>query len=257
MSNLTIIFFVVALLLGALGYLEKIFDFKLSRKVHIFLLLIFISIYAGHFISSYYDNLSLKNNLHTVENKLDTEITKIRDFEARILVKFSGDWPTGKGFGGFPLYTDRSYLKLTGKDNKNIEMKFYTIKPYILKGIDKEHSYFESVQAIHKGEYPLGQNVAELSKIKNIEYVIPLLSQPFKTNKLTLDYQEFDFIINGESVCKVVTPSPFEADIKSKNGSSWVNINLELLNENLYDYIKEWKHAGHNKTAQITTFRVK
>ncbi len=81
--------------------------------------------------------------------------------------------------------------------------------------------------------------------------MIPFKSLQFNTNKLTLDYQEFEFFINGEYVCKVVYPTPYEADIKSKNGSYWVNVKIELKNDNLYDYIKEQKLVQHSETVQV------
>jgi hypothetical protein len=229
-SNLSLFLFIGALILGVLGYtLERISHFKLSRKILVILLVFFILFSIGQFIFSNFDFL-------TLEKKFEAEKTTIRDFEAKILVKFSGDWPIG--IGRRPLFSDNNYLKLIVKNskNKNIEIKFFTIKPFILRDIDKNHGYFESVQAVHKGDYPLGQNKKELSKINIIEFVIPFLDNAFNTNKLILGYKEFKFIINGEKYCTINNSRPFEADIKSKNAHSWVNIKQELINTNLYEY---------------------
>jgi hypothetical protein len=104
------------LILGALGYIEKIFHFKLSRKILVILLVIFILISVGQFIFSNFD-------LRILEKKLEAEKTTIRDFEARVLVKFSGDWYGG--VGTVPYYEDVNYLILIGKDSRkeNIEIK--------------------------------------------------------------------------------------------------------------------------------------
>ncbi len=219
------------MILGALGYIEKIFHFKLSRKVLVILLVIFILISVGEFIFSNFD-------LRILEKKLEAEKTTIRDFEARVLVKFSGNW-----YGGVrtvPYYEDVNYLTLIGKDSRkeNIEIKLFTTKPFILRDIDENHGLFESFQTVHKGDYPHGKSIKELSNINKINIGIPFTNQKFKTNKLIIDYLKFEFFINGESFDKYRGICPFEADIISKNGNSWISIGLEIGDNNFYDYSK-------------------
>ncbi len=107
-----------------------------------------------------------------------------------------------------------------------------------MRDIDENHGLFESFQAVHKGDYPHGKSIKELSNINKINFGIPFLNQKFKTNKLIIDYLKFEFSINGESFDKSRGICPFEADIISKNGNSWISIGLELGDNNFYDYSK-------------------
>ncbi len=96
MSNLPLFLFIVALILGVLGYtLEKIFDFKLSRKIRVILLGFFISFSVGQFI---YSNFN--------QRTLETEFEAIRDYGevatwTFLGAKSLGGMETGSPVGGW------------------------------------------------------------------------------------------------------------------------------------------------------------
>lgn len=69
MSNLPLFLFIVALILGVLGYtLEIIFDFKLSRKILVVLLGFFILFSVGQFIYSNFDFRTLEKEFEAIRD---------------------------------------------------------------------------------------------------------------------------------------------------------------------------------------------
>jgi len=81
-SSLTLILFIGALILGTLGYIEKIFDLKLSRRFLIGFLILFILISAGQFILSSLKDSELRKQIdprQLTDKQAEYIVTLIKD----------------------------------------------------------------------------------------------------------------------------------------------------------------------------------
>jgi len=226
----------LAIALGSLGHLEKIFEYKFNKKVHWALLSIFIGISVSQFILS-------GKEIKTLKDELKKEQLTIRKFDSKLSVKFSGNWQ--EGVGTKPFWHDRPALFFIGDQNKTVAT-FYTNAPFSLKDIDSKHAIYETTQSIHSGDYPIGFSIDELNNIKRVEYTIPFLGMTTPAD-ITLESEELEFFINGESIGKLISKPNLTGKAVKDKGAFYFPVTISFEKNGFYQYILKNKQPGTGK----------
>lgn len=139
------------------------------------------------------------DKLRAVEGQLQEARSKITSLSSRLVVRFSGKWSSEP----YPRQilspvSDEYYVELTSNSTKEV-VRFYATEPYTFKTVDAKSAFFESIQAVRSGDFPLGGSVSSLERLNNIVFHIPFIMWETIVDKsIKIENITLKFFVNGE-----------------------------------------------------------
>ena len=228
------IIFIGILILGAIGYLEKLFHFELSRNIRFLLLFIFMVMNIGQRIIT-----NIKDSkIATLDKALKIEKSIIRDFDSDLQIVFSGKWSTSPA-SYIPISpVDKEwYIVFTKGTSNNQPIRFIATQQYSFNNLNQNKVIFVSRQAVLKGEYPTGQLINVLSDYDTINFYIPFKASTnkIKDKKVLIEQVAIKFFLNSKRCNDILYNEPLEVII---DDSGWATFNIKRKDKNLLDLLQ-------------------
>lgn len=163
----------------------------------------------------------------------------IRTFESILKVKFNGNWVSKpypeQILSPVNLYY---YIDIQSTSNKS-SIKFYATEPYQFNTIGERSAEFNSRQAVKIDDLPLGKSINYLEHFDKIQIHIPfIIYKEIKDSKITIEYIEITFIINGEKRYVLKQDCLFETRIIKHGNQGYANPGISLPKNALVDWLQ-------------------
>lgn len=236
------VLFLGLLVLGSLGYIEKILNLNWSSRAQIFLLLGFIAFSVTQIIVSQYKESELNKQIQSgkqrvieLEEELSDEKMTIKDFQCNLIVEFSGEWKEPPYYKrALSELSDHVYVVIDKKpyEDKTDDIRFFLTETYRFNTIDEQNATFRTRQAVHKGSPPFGNLIKSLLSYNRIGFGIPFgLQENLKSRKIQIQRLAIDFSINGKNFGTKIYNKLGEVPIDDKGHAIFMLEEHEILSD--------------------------
>lgn len=236
------ILFLGLIILGSLGYVEKIFNFNWSSEAQILLLFGFITFSVIQIKISHNKEHELNKQIQSgkqriieLEKKLADEKMTIKDFQCNLIVEFSGEWKEHPYYKrALSELSNNVYVVIDKKpyEDKNDDIRFFLTETYRFNTIDEKNAIFHTRQVVHEGNPPLGSLIKSLLSYSRISFGIPFgLQNNFKSRSIQIQRVKIDFSINGEKFGTKIYNKLGEIPIDDKGHAVFMLEEHEILSD--------------------------